>query len=146
MTKNSKKEKRTILEEVPVQILEEVAVQKLFKEISENEVLTDAEFKSLTEGYECLKQLVVPNMYSEVAMTLITVIYSRRNTNKGEPVTTDKVINDALNDTVVGKAILNEVICNEEDLWYAALLNDTYEDKFNDCADPVRLEELYIRK
>ena len=138
MAKNSKKKKESTLAEE--------AVQRLFEQIRENEVLTDDEFESLTEGYECLKQLVVPNMYSEVAMTLITVIYSRRNTNKGELVTTDKVINDALDDPVIGKALCKEVICNEEDLWYAALLNDTYEDKFNDCADPVRLEKLYVRK
>ena len=72
MTKKKKKKESTLAEE---------AVQRLFEQIRENDVLTDDEFESLTEGYECLKQLVVPNMYSEVAMTLITVIYSKRNAN-----------------------------------------------------------------
>lgn len=120
MTKKKKKKESTLADE---------AVQRFFEQIRENDVLTDDEFESLTEGYECLKQLVVPNMYSEVAMTLITVIYSRMNTNA---ITTDEVINGALDDSVVGKAIWHEVVSNEEDLWIRELLNDTYEDKFDD--------------
>lgn len=123
MANKKKKKESTLADE---------AVQRLFKQIRENDVLTDDQFESLTEGYECLKQLVVPNMYSEVAMTLITVIYSKLNANNDGHITTDEVINGALDDSVVGKAIWHEVVSNEEDLWLLELLNDTYEDKFDD--------------
>jgi Mor family transcriptional regulator len=73
---------------------ENAIVQNYFEQVKEE--LTGAEFAALTEGYECLRQLVVPGNYGEVAMTLITVIYSRRKNNKGELVTLDKVLNDAL--------------------------------------------------
>lgn len=134
MAKNNKKKKECILADE--------TVQKLFEQIRDNKVLTAGEFDSLTEGYECLKQLVVPNMYSEVAMTLITVIYSKRNTNSDGIITTDEVINGALDDLVVGKAIWHEVVSNEEDLWIYGLLNDTYEDKFDDSVVMSKIKKI----
>ena len=50
MANKKKKKESTLAEET---------VQRLFEQIRENDVLTDDEFESLTEGYECLKQLVV---------------------------------------------------------------------------------------
>lgn len=84
-------------------------VQNYFEQIESE--LTAAEFDSLKEGYECLRQLVVPGNYSEVAMTLITVIYSRRKNNKGELVTLDKLLNDTIEYPLVAYAI-NESVGN----------------------------------
>ena len=137
MANKKKKKESTLADE---------AVQRLFKQIRENDVLTDDEFESLTEGYECLKQLVVPNMYSEVAMTLITVIYSKLNANNEGHITTDEVINGTLDDSVVGKAIWHEMVSNEEDLWMFELLNDTYENKFDDSVVPKVKKKKAPRK
>lgn len=136
MAKNSKKKKGIILEEVEV--------QRLFKEISENEMLTAAEFDSLTEGYECLKQLVVPNMYSEVVMTLITTIISRRKTKPTELVTLDKIMNDTLNNySIVTETICSELISTEKDKIIKDLLKEEFEEKLGiDIVDTARVGKL----
>lgn len=78
-------------------------VQDYFEEIKD--VITTEEFAVLTEGYECLRQLVVPGNYSEVAMSLVTAILSR----KGEDVTLDGVINDVVEYPLIKYAITESV-------------------------------------
>lgn len=78
-------------------------VQDYFEEIKD--VITTEEFAVLTEGYECLRQLVVPGNYSEVAMSLVTAILSR----KGENVTLDGVINDVVEYPLIKYAITESV-------------------------------------
>lgn len=110
-------------------------IQKYFEQI-EGE-LTAAEFDSLKESYECLKQLVVPGYYSEVATALITTIYSRRKTNKGELVTVNKLINDTINEPLIAQVICGALKEIENDALIAQVLCKTVSDE-----DVVRLREL----
>ena len=103
MAKESKKNKQIKKEDA--------AVQELFEQCES--ALTAAEFDSLTEGYECLKPFFVPGDYSEVAMTLLTTIYSRRKTAPDELVTLDKVINDTINSSLIAATVWGEIINSE---------------------------------
>lgn len=81
------------------------SVQNYFGLIKEE--LTAAEFDSITEGYECLRQLVEPSMYSEVAMALTTAALARRKMKDAGLTTLNKVVIGALDDPLVANAIYN---------------------------------------
>lgn len=72
----------------------EESVQNFFE--SAKSEFTRAEYEIIKEGYECLRQVVEPEMYSEVAMAIITVVYSRRKNNANEILTLDKVIKETV--------------------------------------------------
>lgn len=103
MTRNSKKNN--------AEGLEDASVRAFFDQIKDE--LRSDEYSDLVEGYECLKQVVVPSMYSEVAMTLITVIYSRRSKDRTSD-TFDEMLNEALKYPLIAHAICdNEVRLRE---------------------------------
>ena len=136
MAKKSKKNKQIKKEDA--------AVQELFEQCKS--ALTSAEFDSLTEGYECLKPFFVPGDYSEVAMTLLTTIYSRRKTAPDELVTLDKVINDTINSPLIAATVWGEIINSENDKWRKDILQDIYEKTIGDdavCSRGIKTTDKY---
>lgn len=81
-------------------------VQNYFDQLEGANVFSEEEFKVLREGYECLRQLVVPGDYSEVAMTLTTVMWSMKGVTD-----LDMVINTALSEPLF-EGVLSEISPN----------------------------------
>lgn len=110
-------------------------VQNYFDQLEGANVFSEEEFKVLREGYECLRQLVVPGDYSEVAMTLTTVMWSMKGVTD-----LDMVINTALSEPLF-EGVLSEFSpnrlreLNEED----AILDkrDSLEQALGDTVDTL---------
>ena len=94
---------------------EDKLVQNYFNQIEGAAVFNEEQLKVLREGYDYLKQLVVPGDYSEVAMILTTVMWSMKGNYS-----LDEVIKTALSEPFFER-ILSEVAparireLNEED-------------------------------
>ena len=97
---------------------EEKRVQK-FLEKTEDHFNKD-EFLIILEGYDCLRQVVGPDMYSEVVQELETSVLTRRSEN--DDITLDAVINDAVNNLKLSKLVDTSIVdikeVNESDVAY----------------------------
>lgn len=107
----------------------EESVQNFFE--SAKSEFTRAEYEIIKEGYECLRQVVEPEMYSEVAMAIITVVYSRRKNNANELLTLDKVIKETVEENEpLFEEVLSEVAPER-------LRELNYEDALSDKKDSL---------
>ncbi len=83
----------------------DTSVQEFFNQTKEH--FTEVEFDIIEEGYECLRQVVAPSMYSEIAMVLETVVLARRKSKKDKIITLNEIINEALNDSLIACVLAN---------------------------------------
>ena len=87
-------------------------VQEFFTQTKD--YFLEADFDVIEEGYECLRQVVAPDMYSEVAMELETSVLVRRK--EEELITLNTVLNDAVKNLGLDKESSEHLVINLKDL------------------------------